>query len=302
MSVLNPHIIAAHSLRELLGEGSILDQDAVRTIDALLAPASGAVMAKALAQDEDAETQSILELICFPDKSLQARLEPLLADAAFGPLDEPIILDHLTDPPPLARFTFPDGRGTAEIHLPAWAVASFLARLHIDRNPDVRLVEAVAAGTPPELQATFRAKLRNCRFHWSEPRIDFLCLFFQNIDFVAQNPEHLLDFILALFHEMPDAQDLWSAISAKKQEYAATLEKAAAFEEQRRNKNMETLTMQGIRIPYLDAADIRDRLECLDAVCLAVFGLTPPVKQTAAVDLGPIDGDEDLKRVIRMLS
>lgn len=296
------HAAIAARLRKLLADGMELDGDAVRTIDSLMAPASGAELAEALSESEDSESQSILEMICFPDETLQAKLEPLLADAAMGEEDEEAILDRFTDPPPTARFTFPDGRGTAEFPLPEGAAAAFLSRLHIDRNPDPRLAEAVAAGAPPDLRMRFRAKLRNCRFTWSEHRIDFLCLFFQNLDFVARDPANLLDFALGLIHELPDTRDLWSAVSVQKHRYVETLEKAARFEEQRRGKTMETLVMQGVRTPYVNAADVRERLEQLDAVCLAVFGMTPPVDRIAEVDMGPIEGDEDLKRVIRMLS
>ncbi len=302
MTYTDRYAVIAGRLRELLAEGMDLDGDAVRTIDSLIGPGSGPELAEAVGRGDDAESQSILELICFPDETLQARLEPLLADAQLGPDDEEEILARLTDPPPTARFTFPDGRGTAEFPLPQDAAAAFLARLHIDRNPAPRLVEAVAAAAPPDLQKRFRVKLRNCRFQWSEPRIDFLDLLFQNIDFVVRDPGDLLDFALSLFHELPDTRDLWSAVSAKKQLYVETLEKAARFEEQRRGKTMETLVMQGVRIPHVDAADVAGRLELLDALCLAVFGITPPVERIAEVDLGPIEGDEDLKRVIRMLS
>ncbi len=302
MDYSDRYAVIAARLRELLAGGMELDRNAVGTIDSLIAPGSGAELAEAVGDGDDAESQSILELILFPGETLQAELEPLLADAAMGPEDEEKILARLTDPPPTARFTFPDGRGTAEFPLPEGAAAAFLSRLHIDRNPDPRLVEAVAAGAPPDLQKRFRAKLRNCRFKWSEPRIDFLRLFFQNLDYVARDPADLLDFALGLLHELPDTQDLWSAVSAHKQRYVETLEKAARFEEQRRGKTMETLAMQGVRIPHVDAADVAERLEKLDALCLAVFGMTPPVERTAEVDLGPIEGDEDLKRVIRMLS
>jgi hypothetical protein len=119
---------------------------------------------------------------------------------------------------------------------------------------------------------------------------------------VARDPEQLLDFALDLFHELPDTQDLWSAFSAKKTAYAATLEKAARFEEQRRAKNMETLAMQGVRIPHVDREDLEERLALIDALCLAVFGLTPPLDRATAIDLGAIQGNDDLERVIRMLS
>ncbi len=296
------YAVIAARLREVLGEGMDLNGNVVQTLDSLISPASGAELTDAVGDGDKAESQTILELICFPDEKLQAKLEPLLADANLEPADAEQILARLSHPPPTARFTFPDGRGTAEVQLPESAAAAFLDRLHIDRNPDPRLVDAVAAGAPPDRQALFRAKLRNCRFRWSEPRINFLQLFFQNIDFVARDPERLLDFTLSLFHELPDTPDLWSAVSAKKQDYVNTLEKAARFEEQRRGQNMETLSMQGVRIPHVDAADIGERLELIDALCLAVFGLTPPVEQTAEVNLGPIEGDEDLKRMIRMLS
>ncbi len=294
--------IVARRLRELLREGMDLTPDVVQTIDALAAPGSGAELADILGDGESAEAESLLELICFPDEDFQARLEPLLADAGFTAADEETILARLADPPPTLRLTFPDGRGTAEIRLPEPAAAAFLARLHIDRNPDERLTTAIAASVPPDRRDRFRAKLRNCRFRWSRPRIDFLCLFFQNIDFVARDPEHLLDFALSLFHELEDTQDLWSAFSAKKTAYAATLEKAVRFEEQRRAKNMETLAMQGVRIPHVDTGDLERRLGLIDALSLAVFGLTPPLDRATAVDLGAIEGDNDLERVIRMLS
>ena len=89
----------------------------------------------------------------------------------------------------------------------------------------------------------------------------------------------------------------------KKQRLLEMLQQAKRFEKQLAGNNIETLILKGVRAPHIDQADTRDRIARIDAICLAVFGVTDSLLQTPTdVDLGDFNNLSDLDKAFEILS
>ena len=58
----------------------------------------------------------------------------------------------------------------------------------------------------------------------------------------------------------------------KKNIYKQNLQKAVNYEEQLKKSNMETLILQGVRIPFVSKEDALKKIQIIDRISLAVFG------------------------------
>ncbi|MBW2634872.1 MAG: hypothetical protein JRE14_12255, partial [Deltaproteobacteria bacterium] len=59
-----------------------------------------------------------------------------------------------------------------------------------------------------------------------------------------------------------------------KEQLQDNIHKAEQFETLRRNRNVETMILQGIRIPHFDTRDDMQKVVMIDAVGLAIYGQT----------------------------
>ncbi len=81
------------------------------------------------------------------------------------------------------------------------------------------------------------------------------------------------------------------------------LQQAERFEKQLAKDNIETLILKGVRTPHIDQADTRHKIARIDAVCLAVFGITDPLLQVLTdVNLGNFAKRDDLDKAFEILS
>jgi hypothetical protein len=81
-----------------------------------------------------------------------------------------------------------------------------------------------------------------------------------------------LEFALDFLETCPDETPLVETLAHRKQQYQKNIIKAEQFERQRRKHNVETMIMQGIRIPHFDVRDDMQKIVMIDTVSIAVYG------------------------------
>jgi mannitol/fructose-specific phosphotransferase system IIA component (Ntr-type) len=78
--------------------------------------------------------------------------------------------------------------------------------------------------------------------------------------------------VLDFLETCPDETPLEESLALRKQHHRKNIIKAGQFQRQRRKRNVETMIMQGIRIPHCDPQDDMQKIAMIDTVSLAIYG------------------------------
>ena len=250
-------------------------------VDSTFSSPSAAELRSVMADESNCEHGPLIELVFFPDESVQVRLEDLLGSddrgyAHFGKSDEAKALAHLHSKQPVTTIRFADNRGKFEIDVHDFASAAFLSRLKVANTPDHALVSAIRNHVSEEWRTIMRVRLRNSRIHKSERNIRFLEKFFENAEKKSANMFTCLDFALKFVEETGADEDLFKSLGARKQRLLDNLNKAARLEAKIGSGNIETMILQGMRVPYADKAEMMRQVVMTDEIGMIVFGSAFP--------------------------
>ena len=288
---------------DILRGGLTLNADTLHYIDSTFSNPSIGELKELLQDESSCETDSLLELLFFPDESVQLQLEDMLDDIQSQRQDEQKIIAMVCSKPFQTRIRFPDNRGTLNMVVNPLNVTQFIAHLNLSRCPNPKLIAAIYDHVPAALHTRCKVKLRNTRPITSQSKILFLQTFFEKLSGDSDEFLDLLDFILSFLDERKEVPDMFQALIAKKKFYFQSLQKAKNLDIQLTKHNVETLLLKGKRMSYVDKADARKKIQMIDRISLSIFG------KTKFFDLMPaggqsidLDGKEDIEKLIRKFS
>lgn len=293
----------ARQIRKILEGGITLSDDVIHYIDSTFSNPSIEALRAILQDDSNCEKDSLVELLFFPDETMQLELEELLEDLQLNRHDVDEVLEALCREPMPVTMRLPEGRGTLNLSLPHEVAPGFIARLHISKHLDVELREAIDRHAAKKKRFGYKVKIRNSRFTPDRKKIQFLCEFFAKLDPQSHDFSTCLDFALALLDELGKDQDLYPALMAKKRFYLRSLQKAKKQDTQLQKSNLETMLSHGKRVILVDQADARKKMLIIDRISRAIYGKTEYFE-----DLHPggnaIDfrSDQDIGDIIKRLS
>jgi hypothetical protein len=292
----------AEKIIDILQGGLTLNADTLHYIDSTFSNPSIGELEELLQDESSCETDSLIELLFFPDESVQMQLEEILGESQLQKQDEQDIQNMVCTKAFQTRIRFLDDRGTLGMEVTPSIVAQFIARLNLLRCMNPKLSASIAEYVPLAFQTRCRVRLRNTKPITSQNKILFLQAFFEKPE--IDNDEFLdyFDFILSFLDECKDAPDMFPALMAKKRFYFQSLQKAKNLDIQLTKHNVETLLLRGKRVTYVDTADARKKIRMIDRISLAVFG------KTEFFDLMPageksitLEGKEDIDKLIKEL-
>jgi hypothetical protein len=293
----------AHEIRKILGNGIILGSDVVHYIDSTFSNPTVEELQAILHDDSNCEKDSLMELLFFPDETMQLALEEMLENLQLEKQDEDKVLDALCRQVLQVNMRLPDDRGSLNLDFPRDVAPGFIARLHISKRLDGKLREFINKYADANARNGYKVKIRNSRFSPGEHNIQFLCDFFEKLGPQSHDFNICLDFALYLLDELQEDQDLYQALMTKKRFYLRSLQKAKKLETQLQKSNLETLLSQGKRIILVDKADARKKMLIIDRISRAIFGRTEYFEDLLP-DGGHIElrSDQDIQDIIRRLS
>ena len=199
----------------------------------------------------------------------QKRLHGL---ARFERDDESLVLGMLMREKPEIALHYPQGGPPICFAVPEHAAGQLIARLHIHKRIDPGVLDAIRRNLPLDRQLTARVMIRNARFDCRGGRAAFLEAFMGAMPAMTQDLFGHLAFVLDFLEACPDGTDLREALAQRKQLHRKNIAKAEQFERQRRNRNVETMIMQGIRIPHFDPREDMRKIALIDTVAIALYG------------------------------
>ena len=264
----------AQKIIDILQSGLTLDADTLHYIDSTFSNPSIGELEELLQDESSCETDSLIELLFFPDESVQMQLEEMLGETRHQKQDEQEIQDLVCTKAFQTRIHFPNDRGTLAMEVTPSSIAQFIMRLNLLRCLNPKLSASIAEYVPLTFQTRCKVRLRNTKPITSQNKILFLQAFFEKLEIDSEESLDLLDFILTFLDECKDGQDMFKALMTKKRFYFQSLQKAKNLDIQLRKHNVETLLLRGKRVSYVDRADARKKILMIDRICLAVFGKT----------------------------
>jgi hypothetical protein len=269
------------ALRRHLEAGISLSDDVRHFMEATLGDDSVDTLRALLSAESSAEGDSLLDLIFFPEQTLQIALEPILERHSLGEEDIAALAEGLKRVPLSTHLKMPGTEVTLPVLMPAFVVDAFVARLNLSWQPaealQAVLVKADACPLSPTGESRdgrmrLRVALRNAAIRQTPVQIRFLCDFFARRSFADPEFVDQLTFMLVFMHEHENSTNIYQALMARKKflvRHLMMTRRSAAFAAR---NNMETLMMTGVRRPHFDVAAAQATLDLIDAIALAVFG------------------------------
>ena len=153
--------LLAQQIGAIFDKGLSLPEAARHYIESTFLCPSCEELKEILNDTPDCETESLLELIFFPDEANQLDLEDLLSEYPFEKKDEERVIAALFADPPKTVLTLSDDRRLA-MAVPRAAAAQFVARLNIFKKIDAQIGAAISRNVPGEYPESFQGAPAKC--------------------------------------------------------------------------------------------------------------------------------------------
>ncbi len=264
----------ADEIRKILVNGITLGSEVIHYIDSTFSNPTTTELQTILHDDSNCEKDSLMELLLFPDETIQVQLESLLERSHFQQADEKSVLVDLLQDPVQATIRFPQDRGSLHLRVTEDVACQFISRLNISRHLNPSLLEALNQLQDQTIGDRIKVKLRNSRFLPTTEKIEFLCLFIRKFDSQVTDFFECLDLALSFLDESTIDKDIYRTLMAKKKFYFRSLQKAKQLDTQLQKQNVETLMAQGRKVLLIDQRDVRNKMRIIDRISRAVFGKT----------------------------
>jgi hypothetical protein len=293
--------LLAEEIASILKEGIRLSPDALHFIDSTYSNPSPQELTNILEGESDCERDTLVELIFFPDESIQIRLEDLLERLDLNDELAEGITKLLLKKERLTAIYFPDTAKPLIIQMPRSAVDQFLARLNIAKKLDNTLVDAIHKNVSDNVRTLVKVKLRNVRNLPVGPKLHFLSSYFEKMNTSDNELVECLELVLDVLDDLKDNADVFSGLMARKRFYLKSVLEADKLEAKLKKGNMEIFMLQGQRAPYIDKSDAIKKMAIIDKVSLSVFGTILPIDQVAeGITFDGQNCVNDLRKIIKL--
>lgn len=281
-----------------LEDGIGLTDDVLNYLDATFGTED---LSSVLADADDSEVDSLLELIFYPDVTLQLRYEARWGREIFTENDRETVMALLCAAPVVAGITLPGTQQKISIPVPTFASRSFVQRMNICWQPPAELAQAIEKHCTEDDGLMTRVQLRNARLNWHEAQISLMNRYLSLLPTEYETFASDLDFLISILSELTCGGDSYTFLIDKKFFYFQSLCSAEDYERKRMSSNMEIMMMSGARSAHGSIDQWRQFMRRIDRICQALFGRTQFFQQpdSHCVDL---QNGLNMQDVTRLLS
>lgn len=262
--------ILAQRLLDRFKTGILLEENTCHYIESTFGALTPLELAELIQREPDFETAPLIELIFYPDLSLQMDLEPLLENAFFCESDERCTVAFLMQAAPRTTLHKPGTTEKADLLIPRTAFPPLVSRLNITKKLPKKLIETIHRSIPASNQNRIKVHIRNRRLRHFPSHDLFLIRFLSGIDTEADFFPDTFFFVLDLLEEQPDEIDFLRVLEDKRAFYQNLYRRTVRFEQQLSRHNMETLMCQGHRAPQISLEAIEKKIIALGYIKKAV--------------------------------
>lgn len=276
---IKKNALLVKKITAVLEEGIVITGEVAHFIETTFGRLNADSLARILSDPENAEAESLVELLLYPDETLQVQIEKLLEKNEYSDSDIDKVIAGLGPHPMPVSLRLPgakeDDAWEFIIHAPVSAIATLIERLNITRRIEPRMANILARrlADQSEIQKA-RVKLRNARFAFTETATGFLC---ELIEKTYQNPalfRQVFIFIIDFLDETNQRTDIYSALMDKKRSLHNMIRQATTIKKALRENPPEVLMMKGNPILSINIDDARRLMDLIDRICVLMFGAT----------------------------
>jgi len=272
-TIQEKHTVLARKIYDHFNTGIQPDPGLRHYIDSTFSNPARGDLAQLLQDRENCEREPLVELIFFPDTAIQIQLEDTIESGCYTKDDVTRVHRVLMGKRPVTTLFFPDPESPIRFETPASGIKQFIVRLNIHKKSDSRLNEIITRCLPEDDRGLCRVMIRNTAFDCEGSTAAFLRAFV-----LKMHPhDRFFDafkFMLSVLETCPSGRDPRVALAARKQTHMEAIRRAEQFEKLSKGRNVETLILQGVRIPHFNTADDMQKIVWIDDIGLAVYGET----------------------------
>ncbi len=295
---------AAEEISRWLQTGIEVGPSVQQFVRSAFTDASPSEMAALLARESGCEKDSLLDLLFFPDETLQISLEKRIGTETFEDRDEPVIVRLVVHQNPEAEIRFPEEDRRVSVPVPDYLVANLVRRLRLSRRLDAHLSDVLAANLPASAVPGIRVKIRHADLPPNPVVTAFLCRFFETLPCHEKHFSTCLGFLLSFVGELAHDIDMEKALVDKRHKLAAQVTKANAFHDRLQKTNMETMMLAGHKAPAIDLDRTREIIGIIDRLIHTFFDRSASIgdRHENHFTLDGPDNLEELDNLFRLLS
>ena len=295
--------LLAEEIVSILKKGIRLGPKVAHFIESTCSNKSLQDLAAILEDESDCDRDTLLELIFFPDESIQAGLEDLLERLDIKTKEIPVVHKCLIQKDRLTTVYYPDTDKPLRIQMPESVVDQFLTRLNIEARLDKAVVDAIHKHVSENVRNPIKVKLRNVRTPTVGSQNQFLIAYFEKMQTSDSELIEGLELILDILGDLKDNADIYNGLMARKKFYFKSVLTADKYAAKLKKSNMEILMAQGLRTPYIDRSDAIRKIALIDKISISVFGKTQLLDRVAdGIIIDGQDVDADLQKIIKLFS
>ncbi len=262
-------------ISDLIRYGITISNDVMHYIDSTFSNPSIEEFARILSDPSNCETDTVFELIFYPDRQIQEQLESSLKTKYYDADDVNSAISYLLQKEMTVPVTFPDQRGTLSVLLPDSTIRQFMVRLNITRQINARLVETLSRFVTDESEnLRIRVLWRNCRAEFSDSVCAFLCTCIEKMYTASPYFWNAVKFLLNFFDYADPEADIYLGLMQEKKTILHSIGQAEKSEKALESNNVEVLMLKGVNILAINIADARKKIVLIDHICISIFGKT----------------------------
>ena len=268
------HRSIADYIRDVLKKGFLLSSDTIRFIAATWDVPEHLWIedfqaAMALLDDPD----TLIDLIVYPDETIQMGLEPILMHPGAIVPDERAVIRQLARYCPPATIILPDHAGTISLTPEDFFLARFVKRLRVEKIIPTSFSDSFPSAYPPEIRYRFFARIRHSRIDYTPDRMAFLSRYGEM--FPESHPEFWdgLSFVLEFLTEIPHALDMETALINRRKVLSHHIHRKKAMDDHLTRVNMETFLLTGNRVHGIDVAQATRQITVIRSILYHLYNV-----------------------------
>ncbi len=266
----NCHRFAEH-IRNIFEDGLRISNKDSHFILSTMPVAHLSDIGKLIQDPDNADYHALMELIYFPDETIQINLENRIESARFQPQDMVSILSHIMAVESDTRILSPKKQRLLTMPTPRTGAHTFLQRLNLCRHLEPELIQTIEAAVNPFIAGRYKVWIRNMTREPGKRDTQFLKNLFLKLVPQYQQRDPLIGFALRFLEETPIDTDPLQGLIQSKQRCLQHIQRLDQLDAKRKNHNFETRIALGIREPHDDKHVLMQKVVFLDEIGLALY-------------------------------
>lgn len=300
MNLIENKIIIISKISDIISDGFTLVRSESHFISSSFSVSTAEELEQMIA-DDDSDIDVINELVVAPDETIQEKLELFLSDACFSEEDEEEIIEAVCGMKLKSKIIFPDS-GAVVVIPDEYLLERFIHKLRMTANPGTVLLDA-SKDLSVQLRLKALVRLRNSRMKYDAGTTQFVVEFLQLKEIDGKEFSELFDFSITLLEENSGKLDILDFFIIKKRSYEKTLGTIRQVNKQLKTSAVETMMMQGIRVPPDSEEELEAKIKMAETILAVFFGyIDIPNEKPSEINLGTVSTKEDIEKTFKLLS